>query len=217
MKIEPSNGLKNLLLKKLEEKHNKARVEIHVSDLIYCLRLAFFQKTLPKPSNETELMFFTNGARRHIIIEELSGKNSEVEVEKYGIYGTIDIYDNLPIELKTTRSKISLPNHYFKQLSYYCVLCETNKGLLVILRLNNKENPWEFYKIEFSPEEMETIKNEMLEKAKLLRKALENKDISLLPKTDLLNEKGEKWKCKFCKYKIECEAIDNNNKEDSKK
>ncbi len=207
MKLERDDALKTRLIQALTEKYSGSREEIHVSDLVYCLREAYFRKTEPKPPSEMELMFYVDGARRHHVIEVLSGQESEVEIVWEGVKGTVDMLEHAPVEIKTTRANKSLPLHYFRQLGYYCAMLNTSTGYLLIQRLNNRENPWECWKVTFSHDDLEQFKNEIIEKRDLLKKALEGNP-EILPKTDLTNENGQPWKCRHCKYKESCAQLD---------
>lgn len=204
MNFEPDNALKDKLIQALTEKYNEEWKDIHVTDLVYCLREAYYRKTDPQPPTETELMFFVDGSRRHFIIEDLSGQESEIEMIWNGVRGTVDILDKVPIEIKTTRANNALPTHYFKQLGYYCAMQDSETGLLLIQRLNNREAPWEFWRVKWTPQEIKTMKNEILEKRDLLEKALKTNDSAILPKSDLLDDDGKPWKCRYCKYVEKC-------------
>lgn len=201
MRVVEDEGLRDQLLGVLTEKYSRDRKGIHVSDLVYCLREVFFRRKFPRKVTETELMFFVDGARRHAVVEELSGKDSEVSIDWEGIKGTVDlINESIPIEIKSTRARKSLPTHYLCQLKYYCVMLGVSWGFLIVLRLTNYERPWEFYRIEFDREEMVEAVNEMLEGKDLLLDAFERDDPSKLPK-------WEPWKCRYCHYSNICEEI----------
>jgi len=106
---------------------------IHVSDLIYCLREAYFKKTAPKELTETQLMFFLDGARRHVALQSLSGVECEVRVEGLGIVGTVDMLGTAPIEFKSTRARSGVPDHYLRQLGYYVELRRTTAQLIAAI------------------------------------------------------------------------------------
>lgn len=199
MEVKVDSVLKERFIGALQERYGGVRDGVHVSDLVYCLRQTFYRKIDPEPFTERQLGFFVDGARRHTVLQELLDVESEVKVEKWGIYGSIDMVLDYPLEIKTTRAHSSLPDHYFKQLGYYAVLVGKNKGYLVVLRLNS-EVPWEFYSVEWSSVEIEELTQEMKMRARDLCDALERKDPSVLPNLSVDME----WKCRYCLYRERC-------------
>jgi len=204
MKLTKNPALKQKFLLKLQKRYDISRTGIHVSDLVYCLREAYWKKKDPQPQTVKTLSFFVDGARRHEALQELLDVDSEVEVEKYGVVGHVDmleedLFNFIPVEVKTTRSQNSLPEHYLKQLGFYAVLLGVKSGCLVIQRLIN-EDPWEFYLVEWTHEEITELEEEMKHKASLLQNALKNETPEILPKA----EQTMNWKCQNCLYKQRC-------------
>lgn len=204
MRRSEAVDLKSRFLRKLYERYNNGvRSGVHVSDLTYCVRQSFFRKTNPQPHSLKTLQFFVDGGRRHEALQELLGVRAEVPVERFGVKGTVDILADAPIEIKTTRAANALPEHYFKQLGFYAVLCGTNEGYLVVQRINCGDDgePWEFYYVQWSVDEIEGLEHELKDKSDMLRQALEIKDFSLLPQLD----SSMRWKCRYCLYSNECD------------
>lgn len=199
MKVELNVELKGRFVSGLQKNFGGVREGVHVSDLVYCLRGAFFRKVCPVPFTERQLGFFVDGARRHRVLQGLLDVEFEVPVEKFGVVGSVDVLLDLPLELKTTRAKVSLPDHYFRQLGYYAVLLGVEGGYLVVMRLNS-EVPWEFYTVGWSGEEMKKMSDEMKVRADLLRTALAKKNVECLPKC----EPSMGWKCRYCLYRDRC-------------
>jgi hypothetical protein len=78
------------------------------------------------------------GKGHHDFLEALKGAVREAEVERFGMVGHIDMLEDYPIEIKTTRQPIeakNVPSHYLRQLAYYCVLTGSEKGFLVVFHL----------------------------------------------------------------------------------
>ena len=195
--------LKERFLRKLYERYNNdVRGGVHISDLTYCVRQSFFRKVNPQPHSLKTLQFFVDGNSRHSALQSLLGLRSEVSVERFGVRGTIDILSDVPIEIKTTRAANALPDHYFKQLGFYAVLCGVSEGYLVVQRINCGDDgaPWEFHHVEWSVDEMEKLECELKEKSRLFRQALVSGDVSLLPCLD----SSMRWKCRYCLYSKEC-------------
>jgi len=185
--------------KKLIFQHQQADREklIHVSDLVYCLRKAFFRLKGITPTDEVHAEYMVIGKTLHKIVQEVF-KYVEVEVEKYGVKGTIDILENekkVPIEIKTTRRKIEavedIPAVYLTQLSYYLVLLDVHVGYLVILDIVNAD--LKMYLVEI---DLEQVKSEMLGKKQLLEYAINQDNFHILPKLD--------WMCRQCEFRGVC-------------
>ena len=205
MMITEAVELKNRFLEALQRRYQETREGIHVSDLVYCLRQAYYRKVDPKPPTIRQLAFFVDGARRHAALQALCGSQVEVQVERWGIRGTIDALNgDGPIEFKSTRAREATPDHYWTQLEYYMALTNARRGYLIIQRLNARrdEDPWEFYLIERTPEELAQIGQEMRSKAQALRRALETRDPSRLP----WPSRDMRWKCRNCPYRQRCRA-----------
>ena len=186
----------------LRSRYVDSRAEIHVSDLVYCLREAYFRKIEPVDPTLKQLGFFVDGARRHKVLQEILGVECEVEVKRYGVVGHIDVMLDAPVEIKTTRARSALPDHYFRQLGFYAVMMNARHGYLVIQRLNAAEDPWEFYRVEWTEEEIKEIDRELKRRADQLRAALNFHDPSMLPEI----EEDMRWKCRSCLYRERCKG-----------
>lgn len=97
MKIRKDEKLKQRFVEALRKKYGNIRGGVHVSDLVYCLREAYYRKVDPVPFTERTLGFFVDGARRHRVLQELLGVESEVKVEKWGVRGSIDVLILTPV------------------------------------------------------------------------------------------------------------------------
>jgi len=203
--IREDPTLRERLKAHLSEKYNELRPEIHVSDLVFCLRKSAFQKLNPKPVDDQSLSFFTAGRGHHDILEGLHGAEKEKEIRYEGVVGHIDIFENEPIEIKTTRSfQREVKRHWILQLGYYCAMLNKNEGKLIILYLFPKKQPEkekdgfliETYSIHFN--DLEIIRKDLLQRRDQLIKALEKKDPMSAPKTE------EEWLCRACPYREEC-------------
>ena len=209
MNFAEDPGFKTHLIEALTAKYGKEREGIHVSDLVYCLREAYYRKTDPQPLSETDLMFFADGAERHGVLEGLSGLQSEVKIEYGGVQGTVDIVGDYPVEIKSTRSNKELPYHYFVQLGYYAAMLDSKVGILLVQRLNNREAPWECLRVEWSPDEIKAIRADLEERSMMLVAALVTKNPAPLPKCELPpDEKGQPWKCRYCAFTKSCAELE---------
>src|SRR3990172_5957167 len=117
-----------------------ARRRIAVTDLVNP-RQAFFRWTRPEiqPSPD-RAQFMLAGTGFHDLFGRTVSTEEFVEqfVEYEGIVGKIDIYDDVPVELKTTGSNPDSPGAarpgYIDQLGMYCTMTGVSSGRLLIYR-----------------------------------------------------------------------------------
>jgi hypothetical protein len=143
---------------------------------------------------------------------------------------------NIIVELKDTMSNNRLNvtddkfKSYLRQLLYYLIITGIEKGIISI-KYNIKEFKWiksdsqgdyffrpfnskspeiESWEIYLSANDItrEILKNEMIRRKNIFLKALENEDVSILPR---LSEKIRNRKCPYCKFYDVC--MDNKNDE----
>jgi len=203
MNITENTELLHEFVSKLESKYSTVvRTSIHVSDLIYCSRRSLFQRVIPKPTTEREMGYFLDGATRHRALQGLSNMEYEKRVKKFGVVGSIDLFNKVPIEYKSTRMSKGISDTYIKQLGYYCTLLDKANGILIIQRLLVKDkSPFEVYNIEFTKEDIDAYKIEIKIRAKYFARAFKNNDVSILSKPP----EKDRWLCTNCSYKEECE------------
>lgn len=169
--------------------------------MTYCLRAAYFNKVNPKPPTETQLGYYVDGYRRHLALQTLTNIEREFRIEKYGIKGSIDLYDGRePIEVKTTRAISGIPQHYINQLGFYCAIVDSQRGHLIIQRLNNKEMPWEWHTVEWTQDELKELCFNIVHRSSLLKTALTLQKPGILP----IVGGGMTWICTNCQHKNEC-------------
>ncbi|MGB9023185.1 MAG: PD-(D/E)XK nuclease family protein [Candidatus Bathyarchaeia archaeon] len=212
--IEPDPETRDQLIMSLNKRFSNPRHGVHVSDLIYCLRLAVFRKLTPKPHTEKELCNFASGIACHELIQDLHGAKREVEHVWEGITATIDLLDTAkPTEIKSTKSyDHGINPHWIRQLAYYCAVRGVNVGKLIILYLSlqkpTKKNPHPDLKIikthKVTFRDLDVIRREILERRDRFVKACEEKDPALAPKAD----PEIAWLCRGCDYRTECVALE---------
>jgi CRISPR-associated protein Cas4 len=192
--VENENKFKQLIF---QNQHIDREKTIHVSDLVYCLRKAYFRLKGVTPTDDVAVEYQIIGKTLHKIIQDVF-KYVEVEIENYGIKGTVDILEGnqkTPIEIKTTRKKIEttqdIPTVYLTQLAYYLTLLDTHVGYLVILNVINAD--LKIFTVEINLQE---TKKELLGKKQLLEYALNQENYSILPKLE--------WMCKTCEFRSVC-------------
>ena len=117
-----------------------ARRRISVTDLVNP-RQAFFRWTRPdiQPSPD-RAQFMLAGTGFHDLFGRTVSTEEFVEqfVEYEGVVGKIDIYEEIPVELKTTGSNPDAPGaarpSYIDQLGMYCTMTGVKSGRLLIYR-----------------------------------------------------------------------------------
>jgi CRISPR/Cas system-associated exonuclease Cas4 (RecB family) len=213
--VTPDPATKTRLINNLNTLYSKPRSEIHVSDLCYCLRQTMFRRISPRSNGEKELGYFSSGQAIHFVLEGLHGAEREVEREFEGVKATIDLLDNVPLEIKSTRSfRRDIKSHWVRQLAYYAVIEGKSEGKLIIMYLfpkqPTKKNPdaspgmFETYNVAFP--DVEQVLHELRERRDILAKALDAKDPSLVPGVRSDPEMG--WLCHNCQYRCECDTLE---------
>ena len=208
-KIEKNAAQAEAIVSHVRDYLSRPRKGIHVSDLLFPRRAYFSRKHPEIELTEEEVGRFIAGRGHHQIIQAMttSPEFREVSVERSGISGHIDIYKELPVEIKTTRAmkvatKDELSPHYIEQLGMYCALVNINRGQLLLLHLGIREvgkhgmtPKLVVYDVSFH--DLDAIKREMLGRKIALEKALAEDDPkSLAPCPE--------WMCDGCKYAEFC-------------
>jgi len=193
-------------------------------------------------SNET-VQHFVRGEASELVITSLADLGvSQSELKMDGLTGRPDIMNSdIVVELKDTMNTQRLNvtddkfKSYLRQLLYYLVITGIEKGIISI-KYNIKELKWiksdsngDYFFRPFnskSPEiesweiflpasdiTREILKNEMIRRKNLFLKALENKDVTILPR---LSEKIRNRKCPWCKFYEICMDSKNDETEEAK-
>ena len=108
---------------------------------------AFYRRTRPeiRPSPD-RLQVMMAGTGFHEIVGPLLSTEEYLEqlLELDGIVGKVDIYEDVPVELKTTSS---IPkdiykgrSSYFEQLGMYCAMAHKDTGRLLVYQ-RHSDNP----------------------------------------------------------------------------
>ena len=188
------NELKAKLYKSLLEEHEKSGF-ISVSWLIYdCARYGYFQDLYGDIRDGRTTAKLWLGRAIH---EKSFLKEREIELRADGIIGRIDEYEDGTLVEKKTTSKIEfVPSHHRLQVEYYTWLLNkngkpVNDSWLLYIQLN----PPAFKFIPVFPREMDIIEKEILKKAKIIRQALDNKE---MPPQNI------SWLCEYCNYFSKC-------------
>jgi hypothetical protein len=147
LKENPEAAREMLLAAKAAQEAAHPRAEgLHVSDLIYCLRKAWYRRNgYPEPERSVEDEAILLMGQGHHGLLQCQGEYERPVVINFvaeSVHGTVDLVlpDGMPVEIKTTRyssnkSLMDLP-HYVEQLASYAVALELRDGRLAIWHLN---------------------------------------------------------------------------------
>jgi len=186
--IEANRSLKDALMQKLKARRPPYRIS--VTDLIN-LKQAYFKRKHPEivpPLEKRQLMWAGTGFHKNFGIAVSSEEYLEQFVEAQGIVGKIDIYENIPVEVKTTSTPVDGENllkhrpSYIEQLGIYCAMVDVSQGKIIIYQRQGQESsraPLIVYHVTFP--NLEAIRDEMRRRRDLLVQALISNDPSNLP------------------------------------
>ena len=186
--IEANRSVKDALMQRLKTRRPPYRIS--VTDLLN-LKQAYFRRKHPEivpPLERQQLMWA--GAGFHKVFGSAVSREEYLEqfVEADNIVGKIDIYENIPVEVKTTSSPVStedLLQHrptYVEQLGMYCTMVNVGRGKIIVYHRQRQESPQApliVYHVTFP--DLEAIRDEMQRRRDLLLHALISNDPSNLP------------------------------------
>jgi hypothetical protein len=127
-------------------------------------------------------------------------------VEAEGIVGKIDIYEKIPVEVKTTSTPVDTKDllqyrpTYVEQLGMYCAMVNAHEGQIIIYQRpaaeSSSPSPLVVYHVSFP--DLKAIREEMRRRRELLVQALIANDPSNLPVCP--------WSNKQCDYSQVCDC-----------
>ena len=184
-----------------------------------------------EPISEESMHHFIRGEASEFVITELANMGvAQADLEFDGLIAHPDILDKeVIIELKDTQSNRRLDitdyrfRSYLRQLLYYLTITGIEKGIISI-RYSNREMQWlksdekgdyffrpfegkgphiESWSVMLPKDDIarDLFKNEMIRRKNLFVKALNEKDVSILPR---LNVKIRNSKCPYCVFYDKC-------------
>lgn len=186
--IEANRSVKDALMQELKARRPPHRIS--VTDLTN-LKQAYFKRKHPEivpPLEKQQLMWAGTGFHKTFGSAVSSEQYLEQFVEAEGIVGKIDIYENMPVEVKTTSTPVDkegLLQHrptYIEQLGMYCAMVNISQGKIIVYQ-RQSEGPFQapliVYHVTFP--NLEAIRDEMRRRRDLLVQALISNDPSNLP------------------------------------
>ena len=178
------------------------REGIHTTDLLYCLRKAFWNKTAPLLPTPQETMYYLSGlGLQDALLRSIPSQPIMVD----GIWMSPDyLDDNTLLELKTTMigqkrlDAFDFPEGWVKQLMAYCYGYKRNSAILLVLTLLKRE--MFSYVLTFTDEELEENWSWIRMRTASLMMALNS---GVVPR-----ERGFDFECNNCRYRLRCSLLD---------
>jgi hypothetical protein len=188
-RIEANRSVKDALMQSLKTRRPPYRIS--VTDLLN-LKQAYFRRKYPEitpPLEKQQLMWAGTGFHKTFGSAVSSEEYLEQFVEAEGIVGKIDIYEKIPVEVKTTSTPLDTKDllqyrpTYVEQLGMYCAMVNAREGEIIIYQRPVQESPSTaplvVYHVSFP--DLEAIREEMRRRRDLLVQALISNDPSNLP------------------------------------
>lgn len=204
--IEANRSVKDVLMQRL--KTPKPPYRISVTDLLN-IKQAYFKRKHPEivPSLEKQQIMWAGTGFHNIFGPAVSSEEYlEQFVEAEGVVGKIDIYERIPIEVKTTFSLTDTSDlagerpSYIEQLGMYCAMVNVPEGQIVIYQRQGGQlplfAPLLVYHVSFP--NLDAVRSEMRRRRDLLIQALISNDPSNLPVCP--------WFGKQCDYSQVCDC-----------
>ena len=211
--------LNKLILAHLSELYNlkQARVDTHLSTLVYCLTRSFLDRVNPLEPTDEEVMLFALGLGLQDILTPRGARTPVYELE--GIKFSPDFQFGLRgylVELKTTRMSLRTIKEHLPEtwLEYIMggIWIKNHSGyeptnsyeLSSLLMMGSYSPPFPLIHSEtlvFTDEELQANWNYLQQRKAVYEEALENN------KPPEPFRWCKDWECKLCRYKLICEAI----------
>jgi hypothetical protein len=205
-RIEANRSVKDALMQGLKTRRPPYRIS--VTDLLN-LKQAYFRRKYPEitpPLEKQQLMWAGTGFHKTFGSAVSSEEYLEQFVEAEGIVGKIDIYEKIPVEVKTTSTPVDTKDllqyrpAYIEQLGMYCAMVNAREGQIIIYQRPGAEpssaSPLAVYHVSFP--DLKAIREEMRRRRDLLVQALIANDPSNLPVCP--------WSNKQCDYSQVCDC-----------
>lgn len=205
-RIEANRSVKDALMQSLKARRPPYRIS--VTDLLN-VKQAYFRRKYPEivpPLEKQQLMWAGTGFHKTFGSAVSSEEYLEQFVEAEGIVGKIDIYEKIPVEVKTTSTPLETKDllqyrpTYIEQLGMYCAMVNTHEGEIIIYQRTTQQSPTTsplvVYRVRFP--DLEAIRKEIRRRRDLLVQALIDNDPSNLPVCP--------WFNKRCDYSQVCDC-----------
>jgi hypothetical protein len=185
--IEANRSVKDALMQSLKTRRPPYRIS--VTDLLN-LKQAYFRRKYPEivpPLEKQQLMWAGTGFHKTFGSAVSSEEYLEQFIEAEGIVGKIDIYEKIPVEVKTTSTPVDMKDllkyrpTYIEQLGMYCAMVNVHEGEIIIYQRPAEESPSPLVVYHVNFPDLEAIREEMRRRRDLLVQALIDNDPISLP------------------------------------
>lgn len=188
-RIDANRSVKDSLMQGLKTRRPPYRIS--VTDLTN-LKQAYFRRKYPEivpPLEKQQLMWAGTGFHKTFGSAVSSEEYLEQFVEAEGVVGKVDIYDRIPVEVKTTSRPVDAENllqqrpTYVEQLGMYCAMVNAHDGEIIVYQRQvddpSSASPLLVYHVTFP--DLEAVRSEMRRRRDLLLEALTSNDPGNLP------------------------------------
>lgn len=198
--IDANRTVKDELTEALKRQGRRRRIS--VTDLVNP-RQAFHQRARPdiQPDPQRKQAMLA-GTGFHEVFGRAVSTEEFVEqfVEFQGVVGKIDIYEDIPVELKTTASLptglAAARSSYIDQLGMYCTMTGRDAGRLFVYKRALYGRPGALRAFDVRFRDLRSIEREIVRRRDLFRDALAKNDPSALPRCE--------WFDLSCDFKAVC-------------
>jgi len=186
--------------------------EIHVSEVVQCLRKAYYYRKYGDPLtlshlSDTKCVILGLGICTHMGLQSLfqqmrfqTEKEVRVKVHtklgSFDFIGTIDLYrSDMIVELKTVNKIPERPyEHHLRQVICYQAMCSGTSGEILpayIVYICKRDGRVKIFQVKYEAD----VYSEMLERAVRLYMCL---------RKDVLPEPERSHLCKYCEFQFRC-------------
>lgn len=203
--IVANRSIKDALMTKLQARRPPQRIS--VTDLL-SLKQAYYKRKHPEivpPLERQQLMWAGTGFHDVFGAMVSSEEYTEQFVEYEGVVGRIDIYEKVPVEIKTTTNLSEDADlwrkrpGYIEQLGIYCSMVDVGEGKIIVYQREAPPTltvPLAAYTLRFP--DLKAVKGEVIRRRDLLQEAIVSGDPSRLPKCP--------WYFMKCDYSSVCDC-----------
>jgi len=205
-RIEANRSVKDALMRGLKTRRPPHRVS--VTDLTN-LKQAYFRRKHPEivpPLEKQQLMWAGTGFHKTFGSAVSSEQYLEQFIEADGVVGKVDIYERIPVEVKTTSAPVDTEKllkqrpSYVEQLGMYCAMVGAHDGEIIVYQRQAGEMPNSppllVYHVTFP--DLEAIRVEMRRRRDALLEALISNEPGNLPACP--------WLHRQCDYASVCDC-----------
>ena len=146
MEITRDSKIESWLFDEIRGEWSKERIGLHLTDLL-TPRQAYWRIKKPQKATNDEIMYWASGKGHEGALFRSAGYEHGEAKQWNGIWYTPDLFQSMPIELKTRRKGLAFEGkeaeeyeHYLKQLKGYCAVEGRQQGWLWVWCLVQKQD-----------------------------------------------------------------------------